>query len=235
MMRHPVSTPVVSCGEFESGLRDIGVVFGVVLPSAPENADPCAGEDSGGVLVGAASCFGAGVDVGRPWRGMPGIVGEAGDGLSESVVAALRPPSNDATHRWNLVGRLRPSKDDATAFARGVGDGTDAGFRGEMVVREVALSDVAEFGEDLSGSDTTSTREGHDDLAVGELGDGVLDTRGQPGNLGHELFEQSGKGPDELFVGVGFGILSVTAWRGMEPVEELGRRAAPAIAMLGQE
>ena len=67
-----------------------------------------------------------------------------------------------------------------------MGDGADAGFGGELVVGGEALADVAEFGEDLGGADAPRAREGHDDLAVGELGDGVLDAAGELGDLGDE-------------------------------------------------
>jgi hypothetical protein len=54
-------------------------------------------------------------DLGGPTRAVAGVVGEAGDCGAQAVVAS-------------------PSEDDAAAFAGGVGDGTDAGLGGELVV-----------------------------------------------------------------------------------------------------
>jgi len=147
---------------------------------------------------------------------MPEIVSEAGNGFAKSVVA-------------------RPSEDDASAFAGGVGNRANAGFCGELVIGEVTISDIAELGKDLGGTDTAGTREGHDDLSVRELGDGVLDARGQFGNLGDELFEQRGEGAGEFSLRVSFGVLGMPGWRVPKSVEELGRGTAPAIAVLSQE
>src|SRR5690242_17670758 len=103
-MRHPVSTLDGSGGDFGGADVEICVVGCVVLPGAPEDPDPCASEDTGGMLMSAAASFGAGIDVGGPGRGVPGVVGEADDGLAEAVVAG-------------------PSEGDAAGFAGGVGDG----------------------------------------------------------------------------------------------------------------
>jgi len=47
-MRHPVSTPFGS-SDFEGGLMLGGIIGFAVVPSAPEDADPSAGEDADGV------------------------------------------------------------------------------------------------------------------------------------------------------------------------------------------
>ena len=168
------------------------------------------------MLMSAAASFGAGIDVGGPGRGVPGVVGEADDGLAEAVVAG-------------------PSEGDAAGFAGGVGDGSDAGFGGELVFGEEALADIAEFGEDLRSADSAGAGEGHDDPAVGELGDGVLDARGEPGNLADEHIEAGGERANEFALGIGFGFLGEAIGGGAQPGEELGRRAASAIAVLGEE
>src|ERR1700758_4871442 len=80
----------VSSGEFSDARMDIGVVLGVVLPGFSEDSKPRASEYSGGVLVDAATRFGTGVDVGSPWRVMPRIIGEAGDGPSRRRRARFR-------------------------------------------------------------------------------------------------------------------------------------------------
>ena len=139
-MRHPVSRSKVSgVGCACVGVPD-GVVFGVVLPGPPEDADPGSGEDSDGMGVPAATGSGLAVDGGGPGGGMAGVVGgwtaplSNGDGLPEAVIAG-------------------PAEHDAAAFAGGVGDRGDAGFGGELVLGGEALAHVAELGEDLGGTD----------------------------------------------------------------------------------
>ena len=107
-MRHPVSTPVSSGGAFGCGEMFGGVVWDAVLPGAPEDAHPGAGEDADGVGVLAATGAGSAVDGGGPDTGVSGVVGEACDGEAQPFVAG-------------------PAEDDAAAFAGGVGDGADPG------------------------------------------------------------------------------------------------------------
>ena len=141
-MRHPVSSSKVSgVGCACVGVPD-GVVFGVVLPGPPEDADPGSGEDSDGMGVPAATGSGLAVDGGGPGGGMAGVVGDsAGDGLPEAVIAG-------------------PAEHDAAAFAGGVGDRGDAGFGGELVLGGEALAHVAELGEDLGGADAPGAWKG---------------------------------------------------------------------------
>jgi hypothetical protein len=96
--------------------------------------------------------------------GVSGVVGEAGDRRAQAVIAG-------------------PAEDDAAALARGVVDRTGAGLGGEEVGGGEALADVAELREDLGGADAPGAREGHDDLSVRRVGDGLLDASGQPGDL----------------------------------------------------
>src|SRR5437868_133979 len=63
------------------------IVKGSVLPGAPEHAHPSSCEDANGMRVIAATAFGALVDVGGPGRAMPGVVGKAGDGSAQAVIA----------------------------------------------------------------------------------------------------------------------------------------------------
>src|SRR5215218_884073 len=80
-----------------------GVVGGVVLPDAPDDADPGASQDAHGLGVSAGALEGLGVGAGRPWGGVAGVVGEVDDGVAQLLVA-------------------RPAEPDATAGARGAGD-----------------------------------------------------------------------------------------------------------------
>jgi hypothetical protein len=56
-----------------------GVVWDVVLPAAPDDVQPGAGEDAYGVgvVVAAVSCLS--VEVGGPWVGVVGVAGEVDD------------------------------------------------------------------------------------------------------------------------------------------------------------
>lgn len=215
-MRHPVSTPTMSCGEFQRSGMDARIVLGLVLPSAPEDADPCAREDSGSMLMGAASCFSSVIDVSSPWGGMPGIVCETDDGLAEAMIAG-------------------PSTNDTTAFSRSMGDRTDAGFRGEMVLGNVTLPIISQFCENLGRTDPTGPREGHDDPAIGKLSDRVFDARRQLGDLKDVLFEQCCEGTHEFSSRIDFAFFSVAHRRVVKPFKELGRGSSPRIMVLSQE
>src|SRR5512147_52933 len=161
-MRHPVS----SCESLvvrDGGVMQLLVVEGAIVPGAPKDAYPGAGEDANGMGMIAASAASALVDVCCPGGCVSGVVGEAGDGPSQAMVAC-------------------PAEDD-TAAPGGVGDRADAGFGGEVVGAKEALAHIAELGEDLRGADAPCPWEGHDDLAVGQLCDSVLDAAGALGDL----------------------------------------------------
>ncbi|ESW78064.1 hypothetical protein X773_22020 [Mesorhizobium sp. LSJC285A00] len=101
-----------------------------------------------------------------------------------------------------------------------MGQRTDAGLGGTLV-----LAHVAELSEDLGGAaDAACAREGHDDLAVGQLGDGVLDVRGQLGDLADEAFEKGNQCFGELIFGVGLGVTGQPYRGGSQSGQEIGRR-----------
>jgi len=206
-MRHPVSTLKFSCGEFCGAGVLIGVVCVSRLPCLPEHADPGTSEDAYGMWMFTSALSGAAVDCAGPVGCMARVIGEAGDGESQVLVAC-------------------PSEDDASAFAGGVGDGADAGLGGELVFGWEAFANVAQLGEDLGGADASGAWERHDDLAVGQLGDGVLDARREPGDFVDEAFEHSDQCTDEFSLGVGLGIAGQAGRCGAQPGEQFGRRTA---------
>ena len=107
-MRHPVS----SCESLvvrDGGVMQLLVVEGAIVPGAPKDAYPGAGEDANGMGMIAALAASALVDVCCPGGCVSGVVGEAGDGSSQAMVAC-------------------PAEDDTAALAGGVGDRADAGF-----------------------------------------------------------------------------------------------------------
>ena len=111
-----------------------GVVGGVVVPDAPDDAAPGAAEDADRVGVGGAAGAGAGVDVGGPGVVVAAAVGERGDGVSESVVAG-------------------PAEAGALGLAGLHGDGGLAAVGGRGRLGGVAVAAVAHLGEDRGGAD----------------------------------------------------------------------------------
>src|SRR4051794_34801434 len=140
-----------------------GIIGLAVDPGAPEDAHPSSGQDANGVGMVAAPGPGPHVDIGGPGARVARVVGEACDRGAQALVAGP-PPS------------------DAPGLAALVSDGSNAGLGGELPFGLEALAHVAELGEDLGGADPACAREGHDDRAVGQVGDLVLDAAGQPGD-----------------------------------------------------
>ena len=159
-MRHPVSTlgderrrTAVACD----------VVWGAILPAAPEHAHPSPGQDPDRVRMVAPAAQGPAVDGGRPGRGVAGVVGEGGERQAQAFVTG-------------------PAERDAVMLAGGVGDGDDAGLRREVVGAEEALPIVAELGEDLGRVDRPTAGERLDDGRIGML----LERSGDLLDLGDE-------------------------------------------------
>ena len=65
-----------------------GVVGLVVEPAAVDHADPCAGQDPGGVRVVHAAGSGSLVDVCCPGALVAAVVREVRDGLTEALLQA---------------------------------------------------------------------------------------------------------------------------------------------------
>src|SRR5437762_11088499 len=113
-MRHPVSTIARSGGgERLRGAMSADVVWGAVLPAAPENAGPRASEDPDRVLMATPTRTRALIHEGRPPRGVAGIIGEGRDGTAQALVA-------------------RPAKHDGAVLAGGMRDGRQAGLGREL-------------------------------------------------------------------------------------------------------
>ena len=80
------------------------------------------------------------------------------------VMRAIRP------HQRKLTLRLLPDR---------VSQGCHAGLGGQLRVAGEAVADITQLGEDLRGADLAGPRQRHDELTVGQFGDGVLDARGE--------------------------------------------------------
>jgi hypothetical protein len=132
------------------------------------------------------------------WSGgdVAGVVGGARDGAAESLVAG-------------------PADDGAAAVARCEGDKTDADLRGELIVDGEALTELAEFGQELRRAQALGARE-TPNPAIGQAGSRMID--GGFGDLTSSfcLTGQSGRSC-------------------LQVPDQLGWRAAPAAGVLGEE
>jgi hypothetical protein len=81
-----------------------GVVGGVVLPDAPDDADPGASQDAHGLGVSAGALEGLGVDAGRPWGGVAGVVGEVDDRVAQLLSQAQRKPTERSLPEARVTG-----------------------------------------------------------------------------------------------------------------------------------
>src|SRR6266511_2800789 len=111
------------------------VVGDLVDPAAPDHPDPRPRQDPDRVRVVAAAGAGVGVDLGRPRRGVPGVVRERGDRLAEALVA-------------------RPAEVDGVVLAGLLGDRHGAGEGGDRVGAVVAWAAVVrpDLGSDVKTS-----------------------------------------------------------------------------------
>jgi len=86
-----MSSPVSSRGLLiclQNGLEGSvfgGVVGDAVVPAAPDDVEPGAGEDSYGVGMVVAAGDGAVVEVGGPGVGVAGVAGEVGDCVASAA------------------------------------------------------------------------------------------------------------------------------------------------------
>src|SRR3954466_2578597 len=90
-MRFPRSSS--GCGESCGASVLVGVVGHMVLPAAPDDAGPGAGEDAYGVRVSFAAGGGLVVDVFGPGAGVAGGVGEVDEGVGSFLSAVQRNPT----------------------------------------------------------------------------------------------------------------------------------------------
>ena len=116
-----------------------GFIGCVIGPGTPDDAQPGAREDANCVRMIATAGAGRAVDASSPLIGVARVVGQAGNGLAQAMVAG-------------------PSKGHAAGLARLVGDRDGAGLSGQLVEGGEALSHVAQFGQDLRGADMAGAR-----------------------------------------------------------------------------
>ena len=79
-----------------------GVIGRAVVPAAPQDAGPGAAEDADGVGVAFAAGARVGVEGGRPWGAVPGVVGEDVQGLAGAAVGG-QAERMAARRKWTLL------------------------------------------------------------------------------------------------------------------------------------
>jgi len=155
-MRRPVST--FGCEQSVEAAVAGGIVGLAVLPGAPDDAEPGAAEDAEGVRVVVSAGAGALVDVGGPGVVVAAAVGEDADGAAQVFVAG-------------------PAEAGDFLLAGLDGDGGLSGDRFERGACWVAISGVADLGEQLGGGDDALgvAEEREEDGAVVVGADGACD------------------------------------------------------------
>ena len=203
-MRHPVSTPC--CDGRQGGAMACDIVGGAIVPHAPQYAGPSARQDADGVrmIATARACFG--INLGCPLRSVARVVGETGKGATQAMVAG-------------------PAERDAATLPRLVSQRCHTGFGGQLRIAGEAVAYIAQFGEDLCGADLAGTRQRHDELTVGQLGYGVLDTRGELGDLFDDDVQGSGERVHERALGIGFRFIGMTTGRGKDSTSKRPNRS----------
>jgi len=202
--------------EGESPSVALGVVGGVVVPAAPEDASPGASEDADGVRVIAATSARLSIHVGGPGTGMAGVVGPGGEGLTQSLVAG-------------------EASGNTAVLAGGAGHGSDAGFGGELLEGIEAQAVIPELGEDLCCVDGAGARKGLEDGAVGMLLQVGVDEAAEVADLLDEGPEDGRECADELALGLAFQSLGLALGCSAQTSEQLGRGAASAVGVAFEE
>ena len=216
-MRHPVSTIATSrrrdglCGAVAGD-----VVGRAILPAAPEDAGPRAGEDADRVRMATASGPSALVDEGGPPGGVTRIVGEGGEGPAQALVTG-------------------PAEDDRVVLAGGLGDGGQAGLGGELVVGGEASAIVAELGQDLRGVDGATARQALHEPTIRMLRQRGGDGGGEVLDVRHERAEHGDDGPDDVAARLGFRLADLAGGGAVQPGEQLGHGAAATVGVLPEE
>src|SRR5437867_2429608 len=213
-MRHPVSTIARSgSGERLRSAMPRDVVGRAILPAAPEDARPRAGENADRMLMPTATGAGALIDESRPGRGMTGVIGEGREGAAQALVAG-------------------PAKDHGLVLAGGMRDGRQAALGGELFVTGEACAIVAELGEDLGGIDGATARQALHEAAVRMLSQCRFDGRGELLELPDEWGEDSDECAHDVSAGLRFGLADLARRRGAKAGEQLGHGTAAAVRIL---
>ena len=129
-----------------------GIEGGAVLPAAPDDPQPGAGQDPDGVRMPAAAAGRGGVDRGGPRVAHAAAVGEVHDGGAEFLAA-------------------RPAEHGLAALAGLARRRARPGQRGERVIGGEPLAAVADLGEQGRGADGPGAGQAGEDVPVGMRGE----------------------------------------------------------------
>ncbi len=164
----------------------------------------------------AAACPGLGVDACCPGVGVARVVGHAGQRGAQSVVAG-------------------PAERDGLGLARGVGDWRDAGLCSQVFVTVEALAHAAQLGQDLRGADAPSAREAHQDAAIVDGADVVLDPAGEQPDLIDKTIKGACQTERQLALGLHLQFAHSDGRCLVQPIQQFLRAAPAAVGVLGAE
>jgi len=157
-----------------------GVVGGVVVPAVPDDVEPGAGEDVGGVGVVFAAGGGLVVELGGSGVGASAVGGEVADGVAELLVNG-------------------PAEGDGLLLAGLAGGGGDSGQADQRFGVGEAGAAVADLGQQSGGADGARAGQAGEDLGIGVQRELLGDLRLQC----LDLFDQAGQHGQEGAGGVG--------------------------------
>ena len=147
-----------------------GVVGGVVLPAAPDDVGPAAGEDAFGVGVGLSAGAQLSVAVGGPFVASPAVAGEVADCFSEFGVAG-------------------PSERDDAMSAAGSGGRGDSSEAAQRFGVGESGSAVADLGEQRCGANGGAAWQRSEDVGVRVGVEEFVEAGVELVDLGSEGFE----------------------------------------------
>ena len=141
-----------------------GIEGSAVLPGAPDDPDPGAGQDPDGVRVTAAAAGRRGVDGSGPGVGHAAAVGKVHDCGTELLAA-------------------RPAEYSLAALAGLACGRARARQRGQRVIGREPLAAVADLGEQARGAHSPGAGQAGEDVPVGVSGEEPADLFVQDGDL----------------------------------------------------
>jgi hypothetical protein len=143
-------------------------------------------------------------------------MGEACDCLSETAIAGA-------------------PKADAPALTRLSCHGADPGFRRELVRCWEPLADITEFREYLCSTQAPGAGKRHNNLAVRQIRNYLLDPLRQLRDLFDEGVDQGNQSTDQRAFGCHFGVAGMPLRRRVKMSQHLGRTPPTRVALPFQE
>lgn len=186
-----------------------GVVGRVVVPTAPDDVCPGAGQDADGVGVVVAAGDGPVVEVFGPGVGVAGVAGEVAQRVAELSVGAV-------------------AEADAAGLAGLSGGRGDAGQAGQRVRGGEPAAGVADLDEQSGGADGAGTGQAGHDRPVGVDGELLGDPVGQGLDLPVEGAQHGDVAGGDRGEGVGV-VADGAAWGCGDPLVQDGGVGSSAV------